>query len=275
MALNPLNVSLDIASVPPAMAASSRPSRTASAALPIAIVLDAHAVTMQERSPSNPKCDAMMSTGVLGKWFQTSDGRECSMPFDTIVSRYRSVRSRSAVQAPSRTPMRDGSKPFDVRPLSSTASMAATSPNWSLRDHRRRCSGVRRGVRRSYGTSAAIRLRKPSVGNTVTSPIPHVPLSRFVQFSSRVRPSAVTMPIPVMATRRGVMAAAPRQPSGHEAEVRGHAASCSIAAATARRSRDFPTAATTAGRNCTGTSAAIRHAQAARCQPAWSRGPQP
>ncbi len=87
MALKPLNVSRDSASVPPAIAASRRPSRTASAALPIAIVLDAQAATMQERSPSKPKCDAMTSTGVLGKWFQTSDGRACAMPCDTIVSR--------------------------------------------------------------------------------------------------------------------------------------------------------------------------------------------
>ena len=51
MALKPLNVSRDIESVPPAIAASRRPSRTASAALPIAIVLDAQAVTMHERRP--------------------------------------------------------------------------------------------------------------------------------------------------------------------------------------------------------------------------------
>ena len=36
-------------------------------ALPIAIVLEAQAVTIQERRPSNPKCAAMMSTGVLVK----------------------------------------------------------------------------------------------------------------------------------------------------------------------------------------------------------------
>ncbi len=56
-----------MASVPPVTAASSLPSRTASAALPIAIVLEAQAVTMQARSPSNPKWAAMMSTGVLVK----------------------------------------------------------------------------------------------------------------------------------------------------------------------------------------------------------------
>ncbi len=51
------------------------------------------------------------------------------MPRVTIVSRYRSVRKRSAVQAPSRTPIRVGSYPLADRPLSTTASMAATMPN--------------------------------------------------------------------------------------------------------------------------------------------------
>ncbi len=66
-ALNPLNVSRAIASVPPASAASSLPLLIASAARPIAIVLDEHAATMHERRPPNPKCDASASTGVLGK----------------------------------------------------------------------------------------------------------------------------------------------------------------------------------------------------------------
>ena len=56
------------------------PGRMASAAWPIAIVLDAQAATMQERGPSNPNVPAMTSTGVLEKWFHASDGRACSMP---------------------------------------------------------------------------------------------------------------------------------------------------------------------------------------------------
>ena len=65
--LNPLNVSRDIASVPPASAASARPLRMASTARPIAIVLDEQAATTQPRGPSKPKRSAIASTGVLRK----------------------------------------------------------------------------------------------------------------------------------------------------------------------------------------------------------------
>ena len=84
-ALKPLNVSWQSASVPPASAASTRPLRTASAAWPMAIVLDEHAATTQERSPSSPNRAAMTSTGVLEKWFHASDGRVRAMPLASIV----------------------------------------------------------------------------------------------------------------------------------------------------------------------------------------------
>ena len=50
-------------------------------------------------------------------------------------------------------------------------------------------------------TSAAMRLRYPSVSNTVVARMPHSPASMRRQLSSRVVPSAVTSPMPVMATR--------------------------------------------------------------------------
>jgi hypothetical protein len=52
----------------------------ASTPRPMAIVLDAHAATMHARGPSKPNAAAMASTGVLRKWFHTSDGRARSMP---------------------------------------------------------------------------------------------------------------------------------------------------------------------------------------------------
>ena len=78
--LKPLNVSLASASVPPASTASARPRRIASAPWPIAIVLDEHAATTQDRGPSKPNRSAITSTGVLEKWFHASDGRARSMP---------------------------------------------------------------------------------------------------------------------------------------------------------------------------------------------------
>ena len=128
-ALNPLKVRRASASVPPVSAASSRPVRMASAAWPIAMVLDEQAATTHERSPSKPKSPAMTSTGVLEKWFQTSDGR----------ANFRAARVHHAVEvfvaqqiAGARAeqdadPRRRRSPPSS--PASATASRAATTPN--------------------------------------------------------------------------------------------------------------------------------------------------
>ena len=51
----------------------------------MAIVLDEHAATTQERSPSSPNRAAMTSTGVIEKWFHASDGRARAMPLASIV----------------------------------------------------------------------------------------------------------------------------------------------------------------------------------------------
>ena len=74
------------------------------------------------------------------------------------------------------------------------ASAAACNPMRSLRDRRRRSSGVEPASSASMSISAATRLRYPSVLKTVAGRTPHSPANIRRQLSSQVAPRAVRAP---------------------------------------------------------------------------------
>ncbi len=103
------------------------------------------------------------------------------------------------IAEPKMIPTRVGSKPF--RPASASASRPAATPSSTFRSSFRASFGETTCVGSKPFTSPATRTGSPSVSNVEIQSIPLLPACAAAHVEGASRPSGVTAPTPVTATR--------------------------------------------------------------------------
>src|SRR5512135_671015 len=192
------------ASLPPVIITSACPSWMILKASPIALAAEAQAVATAVFGPRRPHLIETWPLAALTISFGIVNGLIRDGPFCIIAACWVSNSFRPPIPEPMITPQACGGKVSNSIPASSTAAVLAAKANCANRSRWRASLAPNRATGSQSRTWPPNWTLKSVVSKRVNGPTPLWPAQSADQNWSSVSPRAVTTPMPVMTTRRGV-----------------------------------------------------------------------
>src|SRR5262245_56734759 len=198
----PKPIGVMAASEPPVIMMSASLCWIARMASPIALAAEAQAVATAMFGPRRPKWMEIWPEAAFTMSFGITNGLMRLGPSFMRRVCCSSYSLRPPMPLPIMTPERVRSSLAKSSPLSLTASIAPTKPNWAKRSSRlavRGSSALSGSKSRTWPPNLTLCCE---TSNKSMRPMPLLPAQRFFQYVSTSWPKQLTVPIPVMTTRR-------------------------------------------------------------------------